>query len=184
MQAKNEPFPDNPHSKCRENLGDPQPESDGRGAATGTEAAAEGPVFACAGRGKWRRTTRFRAVGNRGTVAQLVEHEPFKLVVAGSSPARLTTFSAGIPLKFSSRCPCICRNRHSGNPIPRRRGKDACRCPGIPCISWAGTSTSARLRWRTRPGRRWHTRTCGGAVRAPDACRSCRRWLLRGDGAG
>lgn len=25
-----------------------------------------------------------------GTVAQLVEHEPFKLVVAGSSPARLT----------------------------------------------------------------------------------------------
>ena len=27
---------------------------------------------------------------DRGTVAQLVEHEPFKLVVAGSSPARLT----------------------------------------------------------------------------------------------
>ena len=29
---------------------------------------------------------------NFGTVAQLVEHEPFKLVVAGSSPARITIF--------------------------------------------------------------------------------------------
>lgn len=30
-----------------------------------------------------------------GTVAQLVEHEPFKLVVAGSSPARITILVLG-----------------------------------------------------------------------------------------
>lgn len=36
-------------------------------------------------------TAHISRVENRGTVAQLVEHEPFKLVVAGSSPARLTT---------------------------------------------------------------------------------------------
>ena len=52
-------------------------------------------------RGGWSsvETAHIFGVGNCGTVAQLVEHEPFKLVVAGSSPARLTTlFPEGVVL--------------------------------------------------------------------------------------
>ena len=43
----------------------------------------------------------------RGTVAQSVEHEPFKLGVAGSSPARLTTFRRSGDARFRGLLPAF-----------------------------------------------------------------------------